>query len=111
WAPDGRRVAYGKLYTVPFEYIIESRDLKSEHVATVVSDSKLQGLNCWLPDGRIIYGSGQSGELNLWEIRTHIETGEPTGRPRRITDWTGSGNPGVPSVSADGKRLAVMKGS
>ncbi len=113
WAPNGRRVAYRKLHAAASEIIIESRDLKGEQPATVVSDSQLTGALCWLPDGRIIYSRAESfptQESNLWEIRTNLETGRPTGTPRRITAWAGAGT-GLISASADGKRLMVIKGT
>src|SRR5579862_2909074 len=113
WSPNGRRVAYRKLRKAPLEIIIESRDLKGDHPITVVSDSLLAGLLCGLPDGRFIYGRGESlssFDVNLWEIRTNMDTGEPTGKPRRITDWAGA-DIGLISASADGKRLALSKGS
>jgi len=114
WAPDGQRVGYGKVYEVPLEYVIESRDLNGEKPVKVLSDSRLAGSSCWLPDGRIIYvrweSPGNTG-ANLWGIRTTIETGEPAGKPRRITDWVGSTDSHLLTTSADGKRLALKKGN
>ena len=113
WAPNGKRVAYFKVHNGPFEHIIESRDLNGEHPATAVSDSKMVWSLCWLPNGHVIYSREQSAEdpeANLWEIRTDIQTGEPTGQPRKITNWTGS-SIGNLNASTDGTRLALMKGS
>jgi Tol biopolymer transport system component len=117
WAPNGKRVAYSKTWKHPaaatFEGIIESRDLKGEHTATVVSDFQVGGSFCWLPDGRIIFSRYESPpnnvDVNLWEIRANEQTGEPTGNPRRITNWTGYA--GLSNASTDGKRLALIKAS
>ncbi|MBI2680013.1 MAG: serine/threonine-protein kinase [Candidatus Solibacter usitatus] len=113
WAPNGKRVAYFKVHNGPFQSIIESRDLNGEHAATAVSDTKLDWSHCWLPNGRVIYSRWQSAEdpeANLWEIMTDIQSGKPTGQPRKITNWTGSAI-GNLNASKDGKRLALMKGS
>jgi Tol biopolymer transport system component len=95
--------------------MIESRDRQGEHVTTLVSESHAIGATSWLPDGRIIYSRFESPtnvlDANLWAIRTNVETGEATGKPRRITDWAGSGVPGYFNASTDGKRLALVKAS
>jgi eukaryotic-like serine/threonine-protein kinase len=111
WAPNGERIAYFKFHGTPAEPTIESRDLKGEHVATVLSDPQMDLSGCWLPDGRIIYSRSDSAGDNLWEIRTNIQTGEPTGKPRRITGWAGTGIGFTLNASTDGKRLVLMKGS
>jgi len=92
WSPDSRRIAYevirSEVEGVRFD--IESRDLKGGRPVVVLSDPKLAyapGL-WWLPDGRIIYSYGEtagSTETNLWEIKVDTGSGQPAGRPRRIT--------------------------
>jgi serine/threonine protein kinase/Tol biopolymer transport system component len=113
WAPNSKRVAYYRYRQSPFDIIFESCDLKGEHPATVMSDAQLASFY-WLPDGRILYARADSPsnyqDVNLWEIRANAETGEPTGKPRRITDWAGTGI-NIANASADGKRLALTKGS
>src|SRR6266536_1341009 len=47
----------------------------------------------------------------LWEIRADIRTGGPSGKPRRIAALPEVTFVGDPSVTADGKRLVVSKGS
>src|SRR5439155_10199324 len=46
-------------------------------------------------------------DTNLWVIQVDAR-GKLIGQPRRITNWSGSGQC-FPHTSADGKRLAVMK--
>jgi hypothetical protein len=46
----------------------------------------------WLADGRLIYslletlrGVKSQVDTNLWEIKVDAASGQPTGKPRRIT--------------------------
>ena len=118
WSPDGNRIAYVRFRqsTDKFEVSLESLDLKSGQVVPILSDPRLgvriAGL-CWLHDGRIIYSlreppPSSQFESSLWEIKTDIRTGRPTGTPRRITNWVGL-SVGGHSATLDGKRLAVLK--
>jgi hypothetical protein len=45
---------------------------------------------------------------NLWELRVNSRTGEPAGNPRKITHWSGTALASA-NLSADGKRMAVLK--
>jgi hypothetical protein len=66
---------------------------------------------CWLPDGRIVYSrqeSSASNDDNLWQIGINGQTGTPSGKPKRITQWAGDGI-GWLSASADGKRLEFQR--
>src|SRR5260370_23448123 len=47
---------------------------------------------------------------NRWEIRIDARTGQAVSRPRRITNWAGFTLSGL-SITADGKRLAFLKGT
>jgi serine/threonine protein kinase/Tol biopolymer transport system component len=115
WSPDGRQVAYQRFHRTPdkLECSIESRDLKGGQPTPVLSDPRL----CspihflWYPGGRLVYAMSEPEPNqrynNLWEIRVDTRTGEPVGKPRRITNWAGV----YASLSgtADGKQLAVSK--
>jgi eukaryotic-like serine/threonine-protein kinase len=66
---------------------------------------------CYLPDGRIVYSAQESvgsSDDNLWQIGIDTQTGAPTGKPKRITQWAGSFLWGL-NASADGKRLVLQK--
>jgi len=120
WSPDGRRIAYKRGLKGTDEEIIESRTLEGSGPTVIISDARLRlyfwMLNdptfCWAPDGRIIYTRAElppnQKDSNFWAIPTNHRTGQPTGEPRRITQWAGS-SLSVPSISADGKRLAVVR--
>jgi Tol biopolymer transport system component len=73
---------------------------------------------CWLADGRLIYSLAEEStqispiavtpEANLWEIKVDNGSGQPAGRPRRITNWTDFSLT-VPNASAEGKRLVFSR--
>jgi len=121
WSPDSRRIAYevirSEVEGVRFD--IESRDLKGGQLAVVLSDPKLAmgfgGGFWWLADGRMIYSLGETvpayfglTDTNLWEIRVDAGSGQPAGKPRRITNWTDFSLAG-PNASADCKRLVFSR--
>jgi serine/threonine protein kinase/Tol biopolymer transport system component len=115
WSPDGRQVAYQRFHRTPdkLECSIESGDLKGGQPTPVLSDPRLCSIIhfLWYPGGRLVYAMSEPEPNqrynNLWEIRVDTRTGEPVGKPRRITNWAGV----YASLSgtADGKQLAVSK--
>jgi Tol biopolymer transport system component len=58
-----------------------------------------------LPDGRVIYYFDRT----LWEIKTDLRSGRPSGNPRQIGQWGGVDFMEGLHVSADGKRLVFLK--
>ena len=112
WSPDGRRIAYSKFQQVAdkFEVSIESEDMQG-HATRIVSDPRLQDF-CWLPDGRVIYAKAElppnQTDSNLWQVAVDTQTGQPAGKPRRLTNWAGF-QLGNLTPTADGKRLAFLK--
>jgi len=118
WSPDGQRLAYIRQQRTSGSYrplsSIESCDVKGENRTVVVPQTDL-GLEdlCWLPNGRIVYSrweSPNSSDDNLWEIAIDEHSGRPAAKPKRITQWAESGISWL-SASADGKRLALLKGT
>jgi len=108
WSPDGQRLAYIRMKDRwdRFQYSIETCDLKGASRTVVVPadwELSLEDFR-WLPEGRIVYARGD----NLWQISIDNHAGTPTGKPKRITQWAGSGLWGL-SASADGKRLVLLK--
>jgi serine/threonine protein kinase len=115
WSPDGHRLAYIRVERTPEKQqsSIETCDLKGANRTVVVSeaDDSLTDF-CWLPGGRIVYSRREtqfSNDCNLWQIGVD-RRGMPTGKAQRITQWVGSILYGL-SVSADGKRLGLGKGT
>jgi len=130
WSPDSRRIAFERSTAVQpgrrdrfgpagVRCCIESRDLKGGQLAVVLSDPKLAmgfgGGFWWLADGRMIYSLGEPvpayfglTDTNLWEIRVDAGSGQPAGKPRRITNWTDFSLAG-PNASADCKRLMFSR--
>ncbi len=115
WSPDGQRLAYIRVERTPEkeQTAIESCDLKGANRRVVVSEADDSLVDfCWLPGGRIVYSRREtqfSNDCNLWQIGVD-HSGMPSGKPQRITQWAGSLLYGL-SVSADGKRLGLGKGT
>ena len=64
----------------------------------------------WTRDGRMVFSlsNGSGDVINLWEITTDPQTGEPSGKPVKITNWDALAAR-RPSVSQDANRLVVVK--
>lgn len=119
WSPDGHRLAYIRVHPLNSERLqtsLETCDLRGANRTAVVPDMEASDFR-WLSDGRIVYARSDSGypgenvsggDDNLWEIGIDNHAGTPTGKPKRISQWAGTvlGNM---SVSADGKRLVLLK--
>jgi serine/threonine protein kinase/Tol biopolymer transport system component len=115
WSPDGAAIVdisspkdlnTGKL---------EIRSLADGKTHILLTDKALLGggLNTvsWLPDSRILFGLfkglvGDPSESDLWALSLD-SSGAPLGKPARITNTIGF-QVGEPSISRDGKRLAVV---
>jgi Tol biopolymer transport system component len=73
-----------------------------------IADAKRLNEFLWLPDGRLIYAMWETirdeGTCNYWALRIDPRSGEPVGKPQRITNWAGFCVSGT-SVTSDGKRL------
>jgi Tol biopolymer transport system component len=112
WSPNGQRLAYIRNHLGGRATTLESCDLKGANRTVVVSsaDRYLSDF-AWLPDKRIVYSqqdSPGSHDDNLWQIAVDSDSGRPSGRPKRITQWAGSDLDGLRS-SADGRRLVLQK--
>jgi serine/threonine protein kinase len=119
WSPSGQRLAYPKKseragLNNNLGGSIETLSLDGGSPSVVVSDPGLvlTGDLVWLPDGRLVYSSSEGpifgNATSLWEIMTDLRTGLPSGKPAKMTNWSGASAFG-PSVSRDGRRLVVAK--
>jgi len=111
WSPDGQRLAYVRARgsAVSYQSSMETCSLKGEKRTVVFTGPDL-GDSWWLPNGRIVYAQQEtpgSFDANLWQIGVD-HNGTPAGKPKRITQWTGSYDYGL-SATADGRRLALLK--
>ena len=116
WSPDGRRLAYLLNEDTP---AIRTVSLSGGTPSLVISDANLPAnpelgpALLWSPDGRLLFSllepaSGYA--TNLWAIAIDSDKGNPTGKPTRVTSWQGQGSfTWVPTLSSDGRRLAVIK--
>ncbi len=113
WSRNGERVLYVK--TDQSGDTLLSRDLRSGPPTTILGTSEMKQVNgfLWLADGRFIYEVAEpvsSGSAcNFWEMRLDGRTGEPSEKPRRLTNWSGLCNMVGPSETADGKKLVFRR--
>jgi Tol biopolymer transport system component len=80
---------------------LESLDLKTGQSLTVCKPCIEFGLP---PDGRLIYATN----LFLWRVPIDAQTAQPTGPPRQVAGTQAGEHP---TLSADGKRLVILKGN
>jgi serine/threonine protein kinase len=113
WSPDGGRTLYIK--TDQSGDTLLSRDLKGGPPSTILGPHEMKQVKdfLWLPDGRLLYSVAEtdsfpSSVCNFWEMRLDRRTGQPSGKPRRITHWADSCM-GYPSVTSDAKKLVFLR--
>jgi len=113
WFRGGNRIAYvSSLITAAgAQLTVESRDRKGGDPVVLLDDPRAVDLS--LQNGRLLYSvrepSPNEYDSNLWELRYDEETGKPTSRPRRLTDWTGFFFVN-PQLTADGNRFFFLNG-
>jgi Tol biopolymer transport system component/DNA-binding winged helix-turn-helix (wHTH) protein len=111
WSPNGRRAIYFRFNDSQGALI--SRDLLGGSPTTLVSFSHPEDLSDsnWSSDGKLIYALADNPShfsCNFWELAVNLNTGQPIGKPRRVSNWSGSCI-GQTSMTADGKRLAFHR--
>jgi serine/threonine protein kinase len=123
WSPDGQRGLYIRTDASGDSFL--SRNIRGGPPVTVLTSSEmpqakeLRGDFSWLPDGRLIYqlaetssGTAPTEEAcNFWAMRLDVHTGKVIEKPRRLTNWTGFCVNNNANASADGKRLAFLRGA
>jgi eukaryotic-like serine/threonine-protein kinase len=112
WSPDEQRVMYTNT-DVSGDTAL-SRDVRGGPSTTLFTPTEMQNITdgSWLPDGRFIYSKREPTAIgdscNYWSMRIDIRTGQPSEKPRRLTNWTGFCM-GYTSATADAKRIAFLK--
>jgi len=113
WSQDGQRVIYAR-WDVPHDKLaFVSGDLKGGPITTILPpfDPKEVQDSFWMPDGRLIYDSGEPGPMyhcSLWQIRMDPRLTEFIGKPQRVTTFAGF-CAAVLNATLDSKRLALME--
>jgi DNA-binding winged helix-turn-helix (wHTH) protein/Tol biopolymer transport system component len=115
WSPTGRRLAFirnSNATETQTKRSIETVSLDGGPPSIVFTDVHLsREVLCWMNDGRLIFSRDEPRQIdaaNLWQIAADPKTGNPTGKPAKITNWYGV-EPVDVSASKDGRRLVVDK--
>ena len=117
WSPTGERLSYIKKRAASLNGgSIETVSLGGEPPSVVISNLWLVSSEfpplLWVRDGRMIFGVDEpSGRYssNLWQVMTDPQTGKPTAKPAKITNWDGF-LALSPSVSLNASRMVVVRG-
>lgn len=106
WSPDGRRMAMSLSKDGNAELYIMDLNSRQLHRVTRSYGSDLEP--AWFPDGdELVFTSDRGGKAQLYRIS--VGSRGATGRAKRIT-FDGKENL-RPSVSPDGKRIALVNNS
>jgi eukaryotic-like serine/threonine-protein kinase len=112
WAPNGQRANYYKTDERGDSFL--SRDLNGGPTTTIFSPSEMKKIVdiSWLPDGRLLFSVHglRRDDCDYWTVHVDPRTGNLMEKPRQLTNWAESCVK-YASVSADGKRLAFLKGT
>ena len=92
---------------------MDSCDLNGAAKTRILSDQQFAYYD-WTSSERLIYSRYVDGSpvlaMNLWELKVNSKSGNPEGKPRRLTDWSGFAVMGM-SATSDGKHLAFRRGT
>ena len=115
WSPTGQRLAYIKQPSNGPGGSIETMPLTGGASSVVFSAPDLSALEgpplVWLRDGRMIFIKDEvlANASNYWTLMADPQSGQPAGKPLRITNWAGQHSWSA-SASQDGKRLVMVRG-
>ena len=98
---DGKAIATGEIYARSAVWV--SPDLRAENAKAVMPNSgDTWGLS-WVPDGRIVYVSDQTGDAEIWIMDSDGANAKPLTNDRIFKS--------VPVVSADGRYIVYSAAS
>ena len=112
WFPNGRRLLYTRFREENGQahVVLESRNSEGNDPVVLVSNPNVRAA-CWAQPGRLILGVHEAPpnqqDMNLWEIGYDVQTGKPSGKERRLTDWAGYRFSDI-KTTADGKSLVFL---
>lgn len=117
WSPTGRRIVYarGQVESGEIQGQLETADLEGRRrlVFGGLPGQHMAGLTTlvWMRNGRVIFGLSDpppsQTEFNLWSLHVDPRSGEASGRPHRITQWTRASLMLPTSVSTAEDRMSV----
>ena len=115
WSPDSRHIAYVRGVWIPgtweSRFEIDVLDPASGKSQWILANPGLGPGLAWTGDGRLIFSVQEPppnrSDSNLWWTRIDARTLKASGSPTRLTSQTG--RVANVSLSADGKRLAVIR--
>ncbi|HXZ78817.1 MAG TPA: winged helix-turn-helix domain-containing protein [Terriglobales bacterium] len=115
WSPDGQYVAYLRVREGPgysAQSSIETVAVADGHPRVLLSSSLMREGLSWSPDGRILYSTAKEEAPNaedsvIWSVVVDPVSGKAKSEPVRIARQAGWIS--KLSITADGKRLAVLR--
>ena len=113
WSPDGKRIAFARFLVSPgsTRVSVESRDVAGGSPRVLFADDSLRDF-LWLRPDRVLLSRIDSPanqvDTNLWEIKVNPQSGEPSGKLRKLTAWAGFASINM-SATPDGKKLALIR--
>jgi serine/threonine protein kinase len=117
WSPTGRRILYarGHIESGEIQIQIETADLEGRrHSVFGGLEGQHLTMPCtfvWMRNGRLVFGLSDpppsQADVNLWSLQVDPRSGEPSGKPHRITQWTRASLMMPTSVSTAQDRMSV----
>jgi len=105
WSPSGRRIAFWAADEGQRD--VETIPAEGGPAKAVTKDTPADWGPFWASDGRsLFFLSDRGGGPDLWRVAIDEASGEVRGEPEPVT--TGVARVMAGSISADGKRVAVM---
>jgi serine/threonine protein kinase len=120
WSPHGGQIAFNLgsvsvgVAPVPHatRFALGTVDTNGGRSKALMSSAQAGMPLVWAADGRLLYPyrenpSGEGSDFGIWSLRVDEKSGEAKGEPLQLT--TGAGQIGALSISADGKRIVLLR--
>jgi len=114
WSPDGKRLAYLRINRQTNDASVEAYGFDHVETTTMIPTGTDAFVSLqWARDGRLFsirrQGGSDAPSYRLWAQQTDASRGTVVGPPTLVRSWAGD-IPQKLSVTADGRRLALIKG-